>query len=41
MRKVSVKEVADELNISEEKVIEAIKFSANRIEYIDYKEDDN
>jgi RNA polymerase primary sigma factor len=37
MRKVSVKEVADELNMSEEKVIEAIKLSANRIEYIDYK----
>jgi RNA polymerase primary sigma factor len=41
MRKVSVSEVANELNISEEKVIEAIKLSANRIEYIDYKEDDN
>jgi RNA polymerase primary sigma factor len=41
MRKVSVSEVASELNISEEKVIEAIKLSANRIEYIDYKEDDN
>jgi RNA polymerase primary sigma factor len=37
MRKVKVKEVADELNMSEEKVIEAIKLSANRIEYIDYK----
>jgi RNA polymerase primary sigma factor len=41
MRKVSVSEVANELNISEDKVIEAIKLSANRIEYIDYNEDDN
>jgi RNA polymerase primary sigma factor len=41
MRKVTVKEVADELKISEDEVIEAIKFSVNRIEYIDYNESDN
>jgi RNA polymerase primary sigma factor len=41
MRKVTVKEVADELNITEDEVIEAIKFSTNHIEYIDYNEGDN
>jgi RNA polymerase primary sigma factor len=41
MRKVTVKEVADELKISEDEVIEAIKFSVNHIEYIDYNESDN
>jgi RNA polymerase primary sigma factor len=41
MRKVTVKEVADELKISEDEVIEAIKFSVNHIEYIDYNEGDN
>jgi RNA polymerase primary sigma factor len=41
MRKVTVKEVADELKISEDEVIEAIKFSVNLIEYIDYNEGDN
>jgi RNA polymerase primary sigma factor len=40
LRKVTVKEVADELNISEDEVIEAIKFSVNHIEYIDYSEGD-
>jgi RNA polymerase primary sigma factor len=40
MRKVTVREVADELKITEDEVIEAIKFSANHIEYIDYNEGD-
>jgi RNA polymerase primary sigma factor len=40
LRKVTVKEVADELNITEDEVIEAIKFSTNHIEYIDYNEDE-
>lgn len=35
LRKVSVKEVADELGITEEEVREAVKFSADRIEYIE------
>jgi len=35
LRKVSVKEVADELGITQEKVYEALEFSANRIEYIE------
>lgn len=34
LRKVSVKEVAEELGITEEAVLEAIKFSASSIEYI-------
>ena len=34
LRKVTVREVADELGIPEEKVQEAVKFSADRIEYI-------
>ncbi len=34
LRKVTVREVADELGITEEKVQEAVKFSADRIEYI-------
>ena len=37
LRKVSVKEVADELGISQDKVSEALEFSANRIEYIESK----
>jgi RNA polymerase primary sigma factor len=40
MRKVTVKEVADELKITEDEVIEAIKFSVNNIEYIDYSENE-
>ena len=36
LRKVTVREVADELGITEEKVQEAVKFSADRIEYISY-----
>ena len=35
LRKVTVKEVADELGIAEEKVREAVKFSANHIDYIE------
>ena len=35
LRKVSVKEVADELGIDEAQVKEAIKFSANKIDYIE------
>lgn len=38
MRKVTVREVANELNISEDEVVEAIKFSVNHIDYIDYNE---
>jgi len=34
LRKVTVKEVAQELGISEEEVREAMEFSANRIDYI-------
>ena len=34
LRKVTIREVADELGIPEEKVQEAVKFSADRIEYI-------
>ncbi|MDE7266916.1 MAG: hypothetical protein K2N89_05560 [Lachnospiraceae bacterium] len=37
LRKVSAKEVADELGISEDKVNEALEFSANRIDYIESK----
>ena len=35
LRKVTIKEVADELGIAEEKVREAVKFSANHIDYIE------
>lgn len=35
LRKVTVKEVAEELGIAEEKVREAVKFSANHIDYIE------
>lgn len=35
LRKVSVKEVAEELGITQETVLEAIKFSASSIEYIE------
>lgn len=35
LRKVTVKEVADELGITEEQVREAVKFSANHIDYIE------
>ena len=35
LRKVSVKEVADELGITQDQVNEALEFSANRIEYIE------
>ncbi|MDE7200830.1 MAG: hypothetical protein K2O91_02760 [Lachnospiraceae bacterium] len=35
LRKVTVKEVADELGITEEEVREAMKISANHIEYIE------
>lgn len=35
LRKVTIKEVADELGITEEDVREAVKFSADRIEYIE------
>lgn len=35
LRKVSVKEVADELGITEDAVTEALEFSANRIDYIE------
>lgn len=35
LRKVTVKEVADELGIPEEEVREAVKFSADRIDYIE------
>lgn len=38
LRKVTVKEVAEELGIAEEKVREAVKFSANRIDYIESEE---
>ena len=37
LRKVSVKEVADELGITQDQVNEALEFSANRIEYIESK----
>lgn len=35
LRKVTIKEVADELNITEEEVQEAVKFSVNGISYIE------
>ena len=35
LRKVTVKEVADELGITEEEVQEAVKFSADNIDYIE------
>ncbi|MDE7416421.1 MAG: hypothetical protein K2N44_08985 [Lachnospiraceae bacterium] len=35
LRKVTVKEVADELGITEEQVLEAVKFSVNGIAYIE------
>ena len=35
LRKVTVKEVADEMGIGEDEVREAVKFSANNIEYIE------
>ena len=35
LRKVTIKEVADELNITEEEVREAVKFSVNGISYIE------
>lgn len=35
LRKVTIKEVADELNITEEEVREAVKFSVNGIAYIE------
>jgi len=35
LRKVTVKEVADELGITEEEVREAVKFSADHIDYIE------
>lgn len=35
LRKVTVKEVADELGVDEETVREAVKFSANHIDYIE------
>lgn len=38
LRKVSVKEVAEELGITEEAVLEAVKFSASSIEYIEAAE---
>ncbi|MBO5030423.1 MAG: hypothetical protein J6D08_00820 [Lachnospiraceae bacterium] len=38
LRKVTVKEVADEMGISEDEVREAIKFSANNIDYIESEE---
>lgn len=38
LRKVTVKEVADELGISEEEVREAVKFSADHIDYIEKEE---
>lgn len=38
LRKVSIKEVAEELGITEEAVLEAIKFSASSIEYIEVTE---
>lgn len=38
LRKVTVKEVADELGISEDEVREAVKFSANHIDYIESEE---
>ncbi|MDE7321275.1 MAG: hypothetical protein K2N73_00855 [Lachnospiraceae bacterium] len=38
LRKVTVKEVAKELGIAEEKVREAVKFSANHIDYIESEE---
>ncbi len=38
LRKVTIKEVADELGIAEEKVREAVKFSANHIDYIESEE---
>ena len=40
LRKVSVKEVAEELGIDEEAVKEAIKLSANNIDYIEGTEDE-
>lgn len=38
LRKVTVKEVACELGMDEDKVREAVKFSANRIDYIESEE---
>lgn len=38
LRKVSVKEVADELGITQDEVNEAMELSANRIDYIEDKE---
>lgn len=35
LRKVTIKEVADELGITEEEVLEAVKFSVNGIAYIE------
>lgn len=40
LRKVSVKEVAEELGIDEEAVKEAVKLSANNIDYIEGTEDE-
>lgn len=37
LRKVTAKEVAEELGITEEEVQEAVKFSANHIDYIEIK----
>ncbi len=35
LRKVTIKEVADELGLTQDKVIEAVKLSADHIDYIE------
>lgn len=39
LRKVTVEEVAYEMNLTADDIIEAIKLSGNNIDYIDYEED--